>query len=49
MARTLHGIGIGLRRPFASTLLETERHIDFLEITPENWVCYGGQRRRLSG
>lgn len=47
MARTLHGIGIGLRRPFASALLETERHIDFLEITPENWVCYGGRRRRL--
>ncbi|MFO0578435.1 MAG: DUF692 domain-containing protein [Polyangia bacterium] len=47
MARPLAGIGIGLRRPFAKELLATERRVDFLEITPENWVCFGGKRRRL--
>ena len=47
MARPLAGIGIGLRRPFAKALLASERRVDFLEITPENWVCFGGKRRRL--
>src|SRR6185436_10207350 len=28
-------------------LLRTSRRVDFLEITPENWVTYGGARRRL--
>lgn len=47
MARLISGIGVGLRRPFATELLKTKRHLDFLEITPENWVLYGGQRRSL--
>jgi uncharacterized protein len=41
------GIGVGLRRPFAADLLRSTRRVDFLEITPENWVAYGGARRRL--
>lgn len=47
MRATIEGIGIGLRRPFAHALLDTERRVDFLEITPENWVCFGGRRARL--
>lgn len=47
MKRTISGIGVGLRRPFAADLLRTQRRVDFLEVTPENWVCFGGERRRL--
>ncbi|MCS6914545.1 MAG: DUF692 domain-containing protein [Myxococcales bacterium] len=47
MPRPICGIGLGLRRPFAEELLHTERRVDFLEITPENWVTYGGRRRQL--
>ncbi len=46
MATTIAGIGIGLRRPFAETLPTTKRRVDFIEITPENWVLFGGWRRR---
>lgn len=45
--KRLEGIGIGLRTPFASELLTTERRVDWLEITPENWMFYGGKKRRL--
>lgn len=34
----LSGVGIGLRRTFARELLRTERHVDWLEIIPENFV-----------
>ncbi len=44
---TLAGIGIGLRRPFAEDLLTTRRQVDWIEVTPENWVTYGGKVRRL--
>lgn len=40
---TLHGAGLGLRRPLLGPL--TEAHpapIDFLEIAPENWIGVGG-------
>lgn len=47
MARPISGIGIGLRRPHAAELLRTDRRVDFLEVLPENWVCFGGQRRAL--
>ncbi len=40
------GIGVGLRKPFARALLETQRRIDWLEVTPENWVFFGGGARR---
>jgi uncharacterized protein (UPF0276 family) len=41
------GFGIGLRSPFAQELLGTTRSLDWLEITPENWMFYGGKKRRL--
>lgn len=44
---TLEGIGIGVRTPFASELLETKRRVDWLEVIPENWAFYGGKKRRL--
>lgn len=57
MKRDLQGIGLGLRREFArelSTRLAAREAgagadalPDFLEITPENWVCYGGKLRAL--
>lgn len=40
------GHGIGLRRPFFDTILETERQVDWLEIVPENFVLFGGRPRR---
>lgn len=46
MPRQIAGIGVGLRRQYAAELARTERQIDFIEIMPENWVCFGGRRRR---
>lgn len=46
MAKKIAGIGIGLRRPFIQELAATKRRVDFVEITPENWVLFGGRRRR---
>jgi uncharacterized protein (UPF0276 family) len=40
------GVGIGLRRPFYDEILETRRRVDWLEITPENWMRRGGVRAR---
>ena len=45
--KKLEGIGIGLRTPFASELLTTSRQVDWLELIPENWMFYGGKKRRL--
>lgn len=44
--KELRGIGVGLRRPYARELLETQRRVDWVEVTPENWVFSGGWRRR---
>ena len=44
--RGIEGIGVGLRRQFASELLATERRVDWIEITPENWMFFGGRQRR---
>lgn len=46
MPAPIQGIGLGLRRAFARELLETERRIDWLEVTPENWLGFGGERAR---
>lgn len=46
MPKQIAGIGVGLRRQYAADLAQTERQIDFIEIMPENWVCFGGRRRR---
>ncbi|MFO0598324.1 MAG: DUF692 domain-containing protein [Myxococcaceae bacterium] len=45
--KRVEGIGIGVRTPYASELLETSRRIDWLEIIPENWAFYGGKKRKL--
>lgn len=45
--KKLEGIGIGLRTPFATELLTTTRQVDWLELVPENWMFYGGKKRRL--
>lgn len=41
------GFGVGLRTPFAEALATTDRAVDWIEVTPENWVRHGGRRRRL--
>jgi len=46
MTREIRGIGLGMRRPFVKELNATSRRVDFVEITPENWVIFGGRRRR---
>lgn len=46
MAR-IEGIGVGLRSSHAAALLTTSRRVDWLELVPENWMFYGGKRRRL--
>jgi uncharacterized protein (UPF0276 family) len=45
--KKLEGIGIGLRTPFASEVLTTKRRVDWLEVIPENWMFYGGKKRKL--
>jgi uncharacterized protein (UPF0276 family) len=48
--RPISGIGVGLRREFADEILaahERGRRVDWLEITPENWMFRGGRPRRL--
>ncbi|MBM7115775.1 DUF692 domain-containing protein [Archangium primigenium] len=47
MSASIQGIGLGLRRAFARELLSTERRVDWLEVTPENWLGFGGERARV--
>lgn len=47
MNRTIAGVGLGLRRAFARDLLGSARTVDWIEVTPENWLRFGGARRRL--
>jgi uncharacterized protein (UPF0276 family) len=47
MTRAIQGVGIGLRLDYAEELLKTQRQVDFIEVVPENWVRFGGKRRRL--
>src|SRR4051812_38180801 len=44
--REVAGFGVGLRTAFAHEIATSERAPDWLEVTPENWVCHGGRRRR---
>jgi len=44
----LHGTGLGLRHEFARELLALpDRPVDFLEITPENWMKAEGLRSEI--
>lgn len=47
MGAAIAGIGVGLRREFAGELATTSRRLDWIEITPENWMFFGGRKRRL--
>ena len=40
----MEGIGLGLRQAFVAELMTTGRRVDWLEITPENWMFQGGKR-----
>lgn len=39
------GAGVGLRRPLTEGLLATRRALDWLEVTPENYMRFGGAAR----
>lgn len=43
----LAGVGLGLRREFIDTFLSAETHPDFIEISPENWMGFGGRHAKL--
>lgn len=43
----LAGVGLGLRREFIDTFLSAEMHPDFIEISPENWMGFGGRHAKL--
>ena len=42
MTRKIQGVGLGLRWDFVDELLEAQPAIDFLEISPENYLGRGG-------
>ena len=44
--RHVQGIGVGVRRQFAAALARTTRQVDFVEVTPENWLGFGGERKQ---
>src|SRR5262245_36323061 len=46
-ARRVAGHGIGLRKPHYDEILTTTRRVDWLEITPENFMRFGGRLERL--
>lgn len=41
-ARPINGVGLGLRWDFIDELLATKPHLDFVEISPENYMGRGG-------
>lgn len=48
MGGRIEGIGLGLRRQFARELLASPfSAVDWLEVTPENWMYFGGERKWL--
>ncbi len=47
MPQDIKGIGLGLRREFINELKSIIPHpVDFLEISPENWIHVGGRRKK---
>lgn len=45
--KPIKGTGLGLRRTFIRDVLDTpELEVDFLEITPDNWIDIGGTFER---
>ena len=47
MTREISGVGIGLRDDNVEALLRTRRKVDWLEVTPENWLGHSCKMRRL--
>lgn len=49
VARALSGVGLALRDELAAELLVSPRadQVDWLEVTPENWLCQGGWAKRM--
>ena len=47
MTREISGVGIGLRDDNVEALLRTRRRVDWLEVTPENWLGHSCKMRRL--
>ncbi len=47
MPAVLHGVGVGLRREHYDAILACDRQLDFLEVTPENFVEHGGNPLRV--
>ncbi|ENW97051.1 DUF692 domain-containing protein [Acinetobacter sp. NIPH 298] len=43
----LTGVGLGLRRDFVDTFLQADQYPDFIEVAPENWMCFGGRHAKL--
>ncbi|EPG37814.1 HvfB family MNIO-type RiPP peptide maturase [Acinetobacter colistiniresistens] len=43
----LFGVGLGLRREFIDTFLSADKHPDFIEVAPENWMGFGGRHAKL--
>ena len=41
-SRTVSGVGLGLRWEFVDELLDKKPHLDFVEISPENYMGRGG-------
>jgi len=41
------GVGVGLRREFYDSLFVSARAPDWLELTPENFLTFGGRPRRV--
>lgn len=48
MPRAISGFGLGLRDDFAAELLTSGRadRVDWIEVTPENWLGQGGWAKR---
>ncbi len=42
---SVNGVGLGLRRDFLEDILQAPHFdIDFMEVVPENWLNFGGQK-----
>ncbi|MCU4582180.1 DUF692 domain-containing protein [Acinetobacter gyllenbergii] len=43
----LLGVGLGLRREFIDEFINAEKHPDFIEVAPENWMGFAGRHAKL--
>lgn len=40
-------VGVGLRRELIDDFLQDNQTVDFIEISPENWLGFGGRHRKI--